>query len=263
MALGSDEMQSYSFLVAQIIRASRERGGSKGKGKSFIYLLLYIGLQSFCLGGGLEARPVSYPGGSTLMLRNNGDRNSLHFHYSPSKNYSVGYRAEYWRFLEFQMHSVQLNSLVQRWNQLESQANFYLKSGLGRAYSETRLSREKEAEVERREGRGTKIPSETAFFAAMASDWESQRYYVAYENRYVNAGEIADFSIQSLRLGFAPYVGDYGDLHTWLMLEFRHNTEGKRPLVLTPFLRFFKSIHLFELGVEDTTRLLFNWIIRL
>ena len=208
----------------------------------------------------LSARPVSYPDGTTVMMRNNGARNSLHLHYSPTKNYSIGYRAEYWRALEFQMHSIQMNNLLQRWNQVESQANLYLKSGLGWAYRDAKHSPEEEEAGEEKERK--KIQSEGVFFGGVAMDWETQRYYLAYANRYVDAGEITAFYAQSLRIGIAPYIGEYGALHTWLMLDLRHEPSEEKPLTLTPLLRFFKSVHLIELGVEDTGKMLFNWVIR-
>ncbi len=32
-----------------------------------------------------------------------------------------------------------------------------------------------------------------------------------YENRYIEAGKIDNSFMQSITLGFAPYIGDYGD----------------------------------------------------
>ena len=40
------------------------------------------------------ARPVSYPGGVTLMQINDGYFSNLHLHYSPSIKYSVGLKIE-------------------------------------------------------------------------------------------------------------------------------------------------------------------------
>jgi len=88
-------------------------------------ILCFISLESS------EARPVSYPGGWTLMQMNNGDAHSLHLHYSPATNYSVGYRAEYMRESEYMLNSAQVNLLLKRWNGKGSPANLYLKSGAG------------------------------------------------------------------------------------------------------------------------------------
>ena len=79
----------------------------------------------------VKSRPVSYPGGLTLMLMNNSMKNSLHAHYSPTAKASFGYKFEYWRKNQFSLNLIQMNNLIKRWNKPDSQANFYLKSGLG------------------------------------------------------------------------------------------------------------------------------------
>ena len=38
----------------------------------------------------LEARPISYSGGSTLMMESNNMQDSAYYHYSPTYKYSVG-----------------------------------------------------------------------------------------------------------------------------------------------------------------------------
>ena len=39
---------------------------------------------------GLEARPISYSGGSTIMAFSENMKNSIYYHYSPSYKYSIG-----------------------------------------------------------------------------------------------------------------------------------------------------------------------------
>ena len=51
-----------------------------------IFLILFI---SF----GLEARPISYSGGSTLMAFSDNIKDSLYYHYSPTYKYSIGIEA--------------------------------------------------------------------------------------------------------------------------------------------------------------------------
>ena len=62
------------------------------------------------------ARPVSYPGGWTLMTMNDGDKNSVHVHYSPTAKTSIGYKFEYWPDKELNLHALQINKLLKRWN---------------------------------------------------------------------------------------------------------------------------------------------------
>lgn len=203
--------------------------------KILTYTLLGIGL---LIPNIATARPVSYPGGITLMQTNNGDSNSLHLHYSPTANYSLGYKFENWRDEDFTLNALQLNNLVKRWNKKDSQANFYLKSGAGIA-----------------EGNA-------AGFSGIALDWEDRRYFTSYENRYTEGADIDGFFQQSARVGIAPYVGDYGDLHTWLMLQVDHMPEADKNVTLTPLVRLFKDVHLVEAGMNTKGEILFNYVLR-
>ena len=145
------------------------------------------------------------------------------------------------------MHAVQVNNLLKRLNRPDSQANFYLKSAIGLAYSDKdALDHEINA----------------AGFIGIAADWEDRRYFVSYENRYMDAGKITNFSKQAARVVWAPYEGDYGDLHTWLMLQVEHMPENDHPLTVTPIARFFKDVHLFEAGINNRGKLLINYVFR-
>ena len=194
-----------------------------------------------------EARPVSYPGGWTGMFQNNGDRNSAHIHYSPTAKTSIGYKYEHWRDKEYDIHALQMNNLLKRWNQKDSQANIYLKSGLGIV-----------------DGKGKTYDGDTdiAAFTGLATDWENRRYFTSYENRYTKAGGFDDFFTQSARVGIAPYIGDYGDLHTWLMVEVEHTPEASDNFTVTPLVRLFKDTHLVEAGMNNHGDVLFNYIYR-
>lgn len=205
----------------------------------FLYLALF--------GMGLiippaDARPVSYPDGWTAMLTNDGDKNSAHIHYSPTAKTSVGYKFEYWRDNDMTINAVQMNNLLKRWNKPDSQANLYLKSGVGVAHSSADTS--------------------GAAFTGLATDWEDRRHFISYENRYTEAGSIDDFFMQSARVGWAPYEGDYGDLHTWLMLQTEHTPEADDTITVTPLIRLFKGVHLVEAGMSNHGNILFNYVFR-
>ena len=140
-----------------------------------------------------------------------------------------------------------MNNLLKRWNKKDSQANIYLKSGIGVAHSNSGdFDNETEA----------------AGFTGLATDWENRRFFISYENRYTEAGDIDDFYQQSARVGWAPYEGDYGDLHTWMMLQVEHMPEAKDNVTVTPLVRFFKGVHLLEAGMNNHGKLLFNYVLR-
>lgn len=181
------------------------------------------------------------------MMSNNGDYNSVHVHYTPTIDYSIGFRSEYRRENEVFLNAIQLNTLVKRWNKANSQANFYIKSGAGIAYSDH-----------------GKYQSETeaAGFTGIALDWEDRDYFTSFENRFLHTGELGHSYMQSARVGFTPYVGEYGDLHTWLMLEVEHEPTAQNPLTYKPLIRLFKDVHLAELGMNNHGEVTFNWVIR-
>ncbi len=208
----------------------------------FAFCLLALALASK-----VQARPVSYARGWTVMQKNDFNSSSLHVHYSPTAIYSIGYRGEYFKDEHWQWHGVQLNYLLNRWNKQGSQANIYLKTGLGAAYSDQQPFQGKTA---------------LGGFIGLAADWETRRYFVSYENRYVYAQPIEDLFNQKARVGFAPYIGDYGALHTWLMLQVEHNPMQTNKMTYTPLVRFFKGAYLVEAGINHRGEMLFNWIVR-
>ena len=192
------------------------------------------------------SRPVSYTGGTTFMAMNNGDRVSSHIHYSPKYFYSLGYKFEYWKDKDYVNHFLQSNYLVERFNNTDSQANIYLKTGIG---TSTYLEDDKDYNK--------------SYFIAGSVDWETQKLYSNYEVRYSDIGNIEDFILHSGAFGFAPYVGNYGDLHTWALYTFQYNEDrNKNKFTHGPKLRFFKNTNLIEVGINNKKDLILNLIIR-
>jgi len=192
-----------------------------------------------------EARPVSYPGGWTAMQMNNGDMSSVHLHYSPTFTDSIGLYSERNWGEDWHFTGVQYNRLVKRWNTPNSQANLYFKAAAGQA-----------------DPFGDGADVEAAGFVGVGADWETRRWFVSYEGRAYNLGFDQD-ARQSARIGVAPYIGDYGDLHTWLMLQVENQPEAETPTTLTPLVRFFYDVQLLEIGyTPETEELMLNWIVR-
>lgn len=178
-------------------------------------------------------------------MQSNGPlKNSIHAHYSPSYKYSVGYKAEYIRKNQIALNGVQLNNLLKRWNLPAAQGNVYLKTSAGHAKSS--------------------VGNEAYGFIGIAGDFETRKYFTSYENRYYKSdGNIIGHFEQSARIGMAPYVAEYGNLHTWLMLQIDHQPEFEGDEVITtPLVRLFKGLHMVEFGVSSNKRFLFNFIAR-
>ena len=210
-------------------------------------LLIWLFLIISVFAKELKPRPISYVGGWTIMQMNNLNKHSAHFHYSPSIKYSVGYRVEYWRKKEWQFHGVQANYLIERINTPKSQSNFYLKNGVGLAISNFRNYENK---------------IEPSLFSGISMNWENRRYFTSYENRIMHSFTIDKFFLQKGRIGFAPYIGKYGDLHTWLMLEVQHMPQTKNKMAYTPMLRMFKGDFLAEAGLTNYKEFMLNFIKR-
>lgn len=175
-----------------------------------------------------QARPITYPGGWSVMTMNDPSVNNVEAFYTPAAGYSLGWRHDYWRDSEVNMDALQLNLLLRRWNNPGSQANFYLKAGAGIAYEDGD-----------RNG---------AAYGGIAADWETRRWYLSYENEFLTAGDIYSKASHKARAGVAPYVGDAGDIHTWLMLQTEYTPSEDDPVTVTPLIRLFKGPTLLEAG---------------
>ena len=201
------------------------------------FLILFL-----LLTASAHARPISYPEGWTVMTQNNWEKNRLHLHYSPTINYSVGVVTERFRTTEQKNYNFQLNNLLFRKNTLRSQANIYAMTELG-------LARENTTEFNKT--------------FRLAGDWETRRYFTSYSASLRHAGKIDNGSFhQKARVGIAPYLAEFGSLHTWLMLQVEHHPEQDSEVRFSPLVRFFKGQFLLELGVDSEKDFLFNFIYR-
>ncbi len=193
-----------------------------------------------------NARPISYPEGWTVMQTNDWEKNRLHVHYSPNIKNSIGVVLEDELESDRFNISMQWNKLLYRKNTKTSQANLYLKTEAGVAFKGN--DKEPNASI------------------GIAGDWETRRWFTSYEANARWADEFDDGSFhQKARVGVAPYVADYGSLHTWIMLQVEHHPEELDKdfqLIYTPMVRLFKGDYLGEFGVSSNGDVMFNWIVR-
>jgi hypothetical protein len=185
-----------------------------------------------------HARPITYPDGWSFMTMNDPDMNALHLFYTVEPSYSVGPAYEYMRDSGTHVYAGQLNYLVKRRNNKGSQANLYAIAGAGFATKSG--------------------DQDAAGYAGLAADWENRRFFTAYENHALWAGDEEKFVRHKARVGVAPYKGDYGDLHTWLMLQADYDAGEDNSFSVTPLVRVFKGTTLIEAGYNLDGGVLFN-----
>lgn len=198
-------------------------------------MLRYL-IATAALGLGLShpaaARPVSYPGGWTVIEDTNRQSTSGLAHYTFTPHWSLGARTEWDRQQDTLFTGLQATYLAKRWFGENYQGNVYFTGGAG-AIS----------------GIGDNPGGTNASgFVGVLADWETRRWFTSYNARYLEGGELGGGFSQAARLGWAPYVGNTGDLHTWLMVEVDHRPENEDEIGVTPLLRFFKGAALFEIG---------------
>ena len=158
--------------------------------------------------------------------------------YSPTAWDAVGLSHTTLRTEDAALTSITYNRLLTRWNQPGAQGNLYALSSAG-------LS----------DHAGSLAPAATL---GLEADWESRRYYVAYENSVIFAADIRQTFNQKMRVGIAPYLAEYDGLHGWLMLQIDHNPSERHPVILTPMLRLFTTQFLAEAGISNRGDLMLN-----
>jgi hypothetical protein len=212
------------------------------------FLMIMAGTALLITGGvcpaNSYARPVSYKGGWTLESKADIGSFWALMHYTPQRWYSVGARSEVfkdgWMFT-----GLQANVLAKRWNEEKWQANFYVRSGAGFLNTTSRSANKCDAGV----------------FSGVAADWEDRRFYAGYENRFMYAGGIESFVDQNIRLGIAPYIAHFGDIHTWLMVDLKCKVTRHRETEynVVPLVRFFKGPIMAEAGASVKGEVYFSW----
>lgn len=200
-------------------------------------LLLSV-LLAACTGYAAMARPVGFADSSMAMTMNDGMEHSALAGYSPTATDYVGLRADYLREDDAWMTTVNYNRLLKRWNAPGSQANLFVTSGVGEAFQSNDQS--------------------LAGWVGMEADWENRRYYVSYENRFIAASAIDEQFMQRARVGIAPYIAAYDDVHTWLILQVDHRPRNRDQLMVTPLVRLFTTDVLGEAGISTEGDVLFN-----
>lgn len=207
-------------------------------------ILIILIFYSFSLD--LNSRPISYTGGWTIIQNNELETNSFLLHYSPSPKYSIGSFSNYFRKKNYLFEGLRVNFLLKRLNKKKSQTNLYFKGDLGKTFSTKQKVNDQKL----------------SFTTGLAFDWETRKYFVKYENTYSDFGKIDNFFKQKIKLGFAPYLANFGQLHTWVMIQLDHRPGEDEKIMFTPLVRLFKYSYMIEMGLSNKFKPLINLAIR-
>ena len=185
-------------------------------------ILLFL----FFICGVIEARPISYSGGSTVMSNTDNMRDTFYYHYSPTYKYSLGLEAVKDDYFNTDFSYFRLTYLLNRKNTRYSQRNLYFQSGV----SSKGLNNN---------------------FIGVHGDWETRRWFLGFGYKKVSK-DIIEYDDKFLQLGVAPYLGEYGDFHTWIMVKSKKN-DLLESWSTFPVLKFFKGNFLIEFGYNNKT----------
>jgi len=174
-----------------------------------------------------DARPISYSGGTTIMYKSDTFNDSIYLHYSPTYKYSIGLERVNNKFYKNTENYFRFTYLVNRKNTDISQRNLYFQSGV-------------------------LVDDADGFFYGMHGDWETRRWFSGFGYKDTKNTFGQDYTDQYIQLGVAPYVGDYGDLHTWIMIKTKKNSLTNTQSTY-PELKFFKGSTLVKFGYSDKT----------
>jgi len=181
-----------------------------------------------------SAHPVSFKGGSQLMIEGAEDMQMLEWYYSYNARRALGLHAARFDFgengegAEFATF-LQHNWLLHRWNLPEAQANLYAGLGLGGARSDA--------------------GDDPAALVFGRYDYETRRVYTALEST-LYASEAFTHAVSVAAAGVAPYKAEFDDLNTWLLFKVEHVTDRPDEWAFIPELRFFWRNYFLEIGVS-------------
>jgi hypothetical protein len=187
-----------------------------------------------------QAKPLSYVGGTMVMQENDETGHSVSVDYTFDPRFALAVYSKYEiNQDEFWMAGPQFNTLLKRWNLPEGQGNLFAMAGGGNA----------------RQG----AENQPAAWLTLLGDYETRRVFFSYESRFIYAGHIEKSIWQRAYAGFAPYLADYDQLNTWLLLRADHHPAKHDHFVVTPVIRFFYKTIWLEAGYSSNNHVMVNW----
>lgn len=210
---------------------------------SKILSLFLVFLMSYS--NNLMAHTVSFKGAHALNFSNSDEMSMWTYNYSRTPKNSLG--ANYYRFdlsgKSERFYFLETNFLLKRWNKLSSQGNLYL--SLGQGISETKTQHHSDVAIE--------------------ADWETRKYYTAFKTQGILNHKDSSKNIYytKYRVGFAPYLAEFDQINTWIILETKYVNKMKEEFSITPFVRLFYQNFLMEIGISNKGNSEFNFMVHI
>lgn len=192
------------------------------------------------------AHPVAYEGATIIQFYTDTITREGQLYYSVKPYLALGARHIEMSLphRESKIHLAGANFLLKRWNATDSQANIYLSTGYG---------------IEEVGGKGN---SGIGLLDADI-DWESRKYYVAVLARTLQFSDFGPTHTYIARAGIAPYLAEYGEIQSFLILEASRTVEARRVTEITPMVRVFYKNVLWEIGRGFSGDWKFNLMVHL
>lgn len=168
----------------------------------------------------------------------NKDWSDVQLNYSVTNRYAVGASSYYREGKDStaEYGIAQVNYLLKRWNELDSQANVNASLGFG--------------------GRHDSLFNESvAGYGALEADYETRRIYTQLAAETLQSDDRVHFSRYRGRAGIAPYKAAFDALNTWMVVQVDYMPEMNESLRVTPMLRLFYNNIALEVGasIEEGT----------
>lgn len=188
------------------------------------------------------AHPVPYKGAIGVMTWNQSFMSDNWLTYSFHSRAAIAARNMRFEVPEGRMkfYAPQLDYLVKRWNELNSQTNVYAYG----AYGPMSMSGQTKA----------------AGLLGLEADAESRKYYVSakYEKMWSKLGP--GFYHVEGRIGAAPYEAEFNEVASWFMIQYQWHPMLVSKDSLTPLIRLFYKNVLLEVGVSTKAEWMTNFM---
>jgi hypothetical protein len=206
--------------------------------KLFVFISLLVAVQY------AQAHPVSFEDSVGIMGYHAPKVSHMQVNYSWRHWFATGVH-HFSLKTQDEMKSMNListNFLVKRWNGSSYQANIYTNLAVGMSD----LSQE----------------SRPLGMGSVQFDIEDRKYYFLAKYSRLASEASEELTQITLRAGVAPYVANFNDIHSWIIIEWQSNLFLGQDLDvdITPYLRVFYKNVLFEIGHSLDGHMRFNFI---